>query len=71
MNNKEQAASGTAPETTAAVANTAVTALKDRTKIGKAIVAAGPVDFPLTAADAKALEDLGLVKITGLFKTGA
>jgi len=53
----------------AQVANTAVIALKDRTKIGKALVAAGPVDFPLTAADAKALEELGLVKIAGLFKT--
>lgn len=49
------------------VANVAVIALENRTKIGGAIVAAGPVDFPLTMADAKALEALGKVKITGLF----
>ncbi len=49
------------------VANVAVNALENRTKIGKAIVAAGPVDFPLTATDAKALEALGKVKIAGLF----
>lgn len=51
------------------VANVAVIALENRTKIGKAIVAAGPVDFPLTMSDAKALEALGMVKIAGLFAT--
>ena len=49
--------------------NVAVIALKNRTKIGKALVAAGPVDFPLTMSDAKALEAMGLVQITGLFAT--
>ena len=68
MNGNNDTEGASAPEaTTREVANTAVTALKNRTKIGKAIVAAGPVDFPLTAADAKALQDLGLVTITGLF----
>lgn len=47
--------------------NVAVTALENRLKIGKAVVAAGPVDFPLTASEAKALEQLGKVQITGIF----
>lgn len=47
----------------------AVTCLKDRTKIDKAICAAGPVDFPLTKSEAEALRDLGLVTITGIFAT--
>lgn len=50
-------------------ANVAVTALENHLKIGNAIVAAGPVDFPLTVEDAKALEALGKVKINGVFKT--
>lgn len=47
--------------------NVAVTVLENRTKIGAAIVAAGPCDFPLTKTDAEALQALGKVKITGIF----
>lgn len=47
--------------------NVAVTVLQNRTKIGKAIVAAGRCDFPLTMTEAKALEALGKVRIEGLF----
>ena len=47
--------------------NIAVTVLEKRTKIGKALCARGPLDFPLTESEAKALEKLGKVKITGLF----
>ena len=47
--------------------NVAVRVLSNRTKIGTAIVAAGPCDFPLTKTDADALAALGLVEITGLF----
>ena len=46
--------------------NVVVRALQNRTKIGKAIVAAGRVDFPVTASEAKALKDLGLVEIEGV-----
>ena len=49
--------------------NVAITALKDRTQIGGAIVAAGRVDFPVTAGEAKELEALGLVRIDGIFQT--
>ena len=58
-----------APETTPAdePRNVAIRALKDRTKIGKAIVAAGRVDFPVTLSEAKALKEMGLVEIEGLF----
>lgn len=58
-----------APATTAndEPRNVAVTVLKNRTKIGAAIVAAGPCDFPLTKTEADALVGLGLVRITGLF----
>lgn len=45
----------------------AVECLQNRTKIGKAIVAAGRVDFPLTKSEAVALQDAGLVKIVGTF----
>lgn len=58
-------------ETPAEPAIYAVTALENHLKIGSAIVAAGPVDFPLTLTDAKALEALGKVKIEGLFKKSA
>ena len=51
--------------------NVAITALKDRTQIGGAIVAAGAVDFPVTAREAKDLEALGLVRIDGIFQTKA
>jgi hypothetical protein len=47
--------------------NVAVSILENATKIGNAIVASGPCDFPLTMTDAKALEALGKVKITGIF----
>ncbi len=47
--------------------NIRVTVLKNRTQIGKAICAAGPCDFPLTETDAKTLQGLGLVTITGTF----
>ncbi len=49
--------------------NVAVTVLKPRTKIGKAIVADGPCDFPLTKSEAESLAALGLVTITGIFQT--
>lgn len=47
--------------------NVAVHVINNRTQIGKAICAAGKCDFPLTATEAKALEALGLVTITGIW----
>ena len=65
---QEPGAAGEAANTTASEPrNVAVTVLKKRTKIGKAICARGPLDFPLTETEAKALESLGLVTITGIF----
>lgn len=62
------------PEESAAVpskkpeaANIAVRVLKPGTKIGKAICGKGPCSIPLTASQAQALEDLGKVKIIGVF----
>ena len=55
------------PTTPAEPRNVAVHALQNRVEIGNAIVAAGRVDFPLTMTEAKALEALGLVQITGIF----
>lgn len=66
--NKPAASAAPAPESPEAEPrNVAVTVLQNRTKIGRSICAAGPCDFPLTATEAKALQDLGLVRITGLF----
>lgn len=65
---QEPGAAGEAANTTATEPrNVAVTVLKKRTKIGKAICARGPLDFPLTETEAKQLESLGFVKITGTF----
>lgn len=47
--------------------NVAVEVIANATKIGNAIVAQGPCDFPLTMTQAKALESLGKVRITGIF----
>ena len=65
--NEPGAAGEAAKEAATEPRNVAVTVLKKRTKIGKAICARGPLDFPLSETEAKALEKLGLVKITGLF----
>lgn len=46
--------------------NVAVTVLQNRTKIGNAICAAGRCDFAITASQAKALEQLGKVRIDGI-----
>lgn len=46
--------------------NVVVRALKDRTLIGKAIVAAGRVDFLLTQSEADALVKAGLAEIEGV-----
>jgi hypothetical protein len=58
-----------APATTAndEPRHVAVIVLQNRTKIGTAICAAGPCDFPLTQTEAEALAGLGLVRITGIF----
>lgn len=48
-------------------ANVAVEVLVNRTKIGNAICAIGPCSFPLTKTQAKELEELGCVRITGIF----
>ena len=56
------------PQTTAdATANVAVESLVNGLKIGKAIVARGRVDFPVTEETAKQLESLGKVRIVGLW----
>lgn len=47
--------------------NVAVTVLENRTKIGRAIVAAGRCDFALTKSEAEALQALGKVRIDGIF----
>jgi hypothetical protein len=52
---------------TEAPRNVAVRVLESRTKIGTAICAAGRLDFPLTQADAEALQALGKVEIIGIF----
>ena len=49
--------------------NVAVEVLVPRTKIGKAIVATGPCDFPITKSEADALAALKLARITGIFTT--
>lgn len=46
-------------------ANVIVDVLKAGTKIGNAICGKGRCSFPLTASQAKTLEDLGKVKIVG------
>jgi hypothetical protein len=46
--------------------NVIVSALKNHTKLGKAIVAAGRVDFPLTKSEADAAVAAGLVTIVGV-----
>lgn len=56
---------------TAEPKNVLVHVLVNRTQIGDTVVAAGRCDFPLTATEAKALEALGLVTITGLAATPA
>lgn len=66
-NTTTPAGAAEAPTTTDEPRNVAVTVLGNRTKIGKAICAAGRCDFPLTASEAKALEALGKVRIEGLF----
>jgi hypothetical protein len=53
-------------ETAAEPRNVVVRALKDRTKLGKAIVAAGRVDFRLTQTEATAAAAAGLVEIEGV-----
>lgn len=51
----------------AEVANVAVDVLKAGTKIGKAICGEGRCSFALTKSEAQALEELGLVRIVGIF----
>lgn len=58
----------TAPaEVAAETANIAVEVLIPHTKIGKAICGVGRLPFPLTESQAKTLEQLGNVKIVGIF----
>lgn len=57
----------TAVEAAPEARNVAVQILENGLKIGNAICGIGPCSFPLTASDAKALEALGKVRITGLF----
>lgn len=66
---QEPGAAGEAANTTPAEEprNVAVYSLEARLKIGTALCAPGPVDFPLTESEAKALERLGKVRIVGLF----
>lgn len=63
----ESPAAGEAAKQAPEPANVSVFSLENRLQIGKAIVAYGKVDFPLTETDAKALEALGKVRILGLF----
>jgi hypothetical protein len=56
-----------AVEATPEARNVAVQILENGLKIGNAICGIGPCSFPLTASDAKALEALGKVRISGLF----
>ena len=67
MKNTNTPAAAAAPETNGEPRNVAVHVLANRTKIGSAVCAAGPCDFPLTPTEAKALEGLGKVRITGIF----
>lgn len=66
MNGKSETetTTGAAPE----VANIAVESRVNGLKIGKAIVAKGRVEFPLTATQAKELEALEKVTIIGVWK---
>lgn len=58
----------TAPaEAAEETANIAVDVLIAHTKIGKAICGIGRLPFPLTESQAKTLEQLGNVKIVGIF----
>jgi hypothetical protein len=57
----------TPPKDTPEPRNVAVTVLENRTTICGAVVASGRCDFPLTKTEAKALEALGKVTITGIF----
>lgn len=49
--------------------NVAVEVLVSHTTIGNALCGLGPCSFPLAASDARALADLGLVRVTGIFAT--
>lgn len=60
-------AESAAVEATPEVRNVAVQILENGLKIGNAICGIGPCSFPLTASDAKALEALGKVRISGIF----
>lgn len=65
--NTEPPAESAAVEATPEARNVAVQILENGLKIGNAICGIGPCSFPLTTSDAKALEALGKVRITGLF----
>jgi predicted outer membrane repeat protein len=67
MKPPKDTAAAAAPDTTGEPRNVAVTVLENRTKIGGAICAAGPCDFPLRKSDAEALQALGKVRIDGIF----
>lgn len=54
------------PESTEAK-NVAIQILKNRTKVGGMICAAGPLDFPVTKTMADALVAAGLATITGIW----
>lgn len=47
--------------------NIAVEILENGLKIGNAICGLGPCSFPLALPDAKTLEALGKIRITGIF----
>lgn len=49
------------------VKNVAIHILKNRTKVGGMICAAGPCDFPVTKTMADALVAAGLATITGIW----
>jgi hypothetical protein len=67
MNKDTKPAAAAAPETPAAEPrNVIVSALKNRTLLGKALVAAGRVDFRLTQSEADAAVKAGLVTIDGI-----
>lgn len=57
------------PTETEELRNVAVFVLQTRTKIGNAICAYGPCDFPITKTEAESLAALGKVRIEGIFQT--
>lgn len=65
--NAEVTPEPTAPPAATEPRNIAVTILENGIKIGNAICGSGPCSFPLTMSDAKTLEALGKVRITGIF----